>query len=354
MNVLEKLVEKGFNITLVSPYDQYLDLVLDKIKVNYIPLKNLDRKSVNPIKEIALFFELRKLYKELKPDLVIHYTIKPNIYGNLAAWVSRIPSICVITGLGYVFLHDTIYNSMAKKLYKVSLNKAQLVIFENHEDKDLFVQLGLVKEDRSAIVNGCGINLEYFKPIYNPKDRDSKTIFTFVARLIYDKGIIEFVEAAKKIKARYSNVEFWVAGEIDQGNPTSISNELLHKWVEEGTIKYFGHVRDVRTIISKSDCVVLPSYREAMARTLTEALAMERPVISCDTSGCRSVVDDGVNGFLVPVKNVDALIEAIEKFSLMSENSKQTMGKNGRKKAKNEFDDLIVTSQFLNLIDDVI
>ena len=167
---------------------------------------------------------------------------------------------------------------------------------------------------------------------------------------MYDKGIVEFIEAAKIVKKQNQNAEFWVAGEIDSGNPSSIKIETLHEWIEDGTIKYFGHVRDVRPIIAKSDCIVLPSYREAMARTLTEALSMEKPIISCDTSGCRAIVDDGINGYLVPVKNVGALAEAMEKYQLLSEGQRKRMGQKGRQKAQDEFDDHIVTRQYLGIL----
>lgn len=351
LNILKALQERGYEVILISPADQYLILLLDQLGVRHLPLKHLNRKSINPFGEMALYRELYRIYRMERPDLIIHYTIKPNVYGNVAAKRLGIRSICVVTGLGYVFLHDTIYNSIAKKLYKKSLVRSDLVVFENHEDRDLFVELKLVSEDRTAVVNGCGINLEYFKPVHNPEASNSKTVFTFIARLILDKGIVEFVEAAKAIKLRFPDVEFWVAGEIDEGNPTSISHETLYEWVESGVIKYFGHIKDVRPIIAKSDCIVLPSYREAMARTLTEALAMEKPVISCDTSGCRSVVEDGVNGYLVPVKNVDALVNAIEKFQLLPDVTREKMGKRGREKARVEFDELIVTSQYIKLID---
>ncbi len=351
LNIIRSLKERGFEVVLISPPDQYLSHLLEEVDVRHIPLDNLNRKSVNPFGEMALYREFKRIYKNEAPDLIIHYTIKPNIYGNMAAQKLGIRSICVITGLGYVFLHDNIYNHVAKKLYKKSLHKAGLVVFENEEDKDLFVQLELVPTDKTAVVNGCGINLEYFKPIHNPEKIGSKTIFTFIARLILDKGIMEFIEAAKSVRSRYPDVEFWVAGEIDEGNPTSISHEKLYEWVESGIIKYFGHVKDVRPIIAKSDCIVLPSYREAMARTLTEALAMEKPVISCDTSGCRTIVDDGVNGFLVPVKDVDALVHAFETFKLLPNDSRSQMGKKGREKAISVFDEEIVTSQFIELID---
>ena len=354
LNLIETLVVRGYEVILLSPVDQYLPTLLKQIKIRHIALKKLDRKSVNPIKEQALYREFKRIYRELNPDLIIHYTIKPNLFGNWAAKSLGIPSVCVVTGLGYVFLHDTLVNTAIKQVYKKSLLKADLVVFENEEDKEQFIEEGFVKSNNAETVNGCGINLEHFKQVPEITYDDDKMVFTFLARLIYDKGIIEFIEAAKDVKSRYPSIEFWVAGEVDDGNPTSIKNELLYEWVEKGIIKYFGHVRDVRPIIAKSGCVVLPSYREAMARTLTEALAMGKPVITCDTSGCKAVVDDGINGFLVPVKNITALADTIEKFYLLPEETKQMMGRSGRKKVESQFDDVIVTGQYLNLIDQLI
>ncbi len=354
LNLIETLVARGYEVILLSPVDQYLPALLKQINIRHIALKKLDRKSVNPLKEQALYREFKRIYKELNPDLIIHYTIKPNLFGNWAAKSLGIPSVCVVTGLGYVFLHDTLLNAAIKQAYKKSLLKADLVVFENEEDKEQFIEEGFVKSNNAETVNGCGINLEHFKQVPEITYDDDKMVFTFLARLIYDKGIIEFIEAAKDVKSRYPSIEFWVAGEVDDGNPTSIKNELLYEWVEKGIIKYFGHVRDVRPIIAKSGCVVLPSYREAMARTLTEALAMGKPVITCDTSGCKAVVDDGINGFLVPVKNITALADTIEKFYLLPEETKQMMGRSGRKKVESQFDDVIVTGQYLNLIDQLI
>lgn len=350
MNIVKAIIDRGYDVVLISPKDEYLEPLLEKFDVQHISLVNLRRKGTNPVREFLLIDEFKKIYKKVNPDLVIHFTIKPNIYGNYVAKKLGIKSICVVTGLGYVFLHETLYNSLAKRMYQFSFKKSDLIIFENEDDRNLFIEMNICTDQKSISVKGCGVNLDYYKPLPNLKNKDEKIIFSFIARLMYDKGIVEFIEAAKKVRERNKNVEFWVAGEIDAGNPSSIKIETLHEWIEDGTIKYFGHVKDVRPIIAKSDCIVLPSYREAMARTLTEALAMEKPIISCDTSGCRAIVDDGINGYLVPVKNVEALADAMEKFQLLPEDQKQEMGQNGRQKAKDEFDDYIVTSQYLRIL----
>jgi glycosyltransferase involved in cell wall biosynthesis len=351
MNLIDTLIARGYEVVLLSPEDQYLPLLLAQINVPHIPLKYLDRKSINPLKEIGLYRELKQIYESVNPDLIIQYTIKPNLYGNWAAKKIGIPSVCIVTGLGYVFLHENWINTLIRKIYKKSLVKADLVVFENVEDKDQFISEGFVDDKNAFAVNGCGINLEYFKPMEDVQQKENKVIFSFVSRLIYDKGIVEFIEAAKSVKSKYPDVEFWVAGEVDEGNPTSIRYESLYEWVESGIIKYFGHVRDVRPIIAKSDCVVLPSYREGLSRALTEAMAMEKPIITCETSGCNTLVEEGVNGYLVPVKDFNALADRIEKFYLLPESVRQTFGQNGREKVASDFSDKVVTSQLMQLID---
>ncbi len=351
LNIVKAMIDRGYEVVLVSPLDEYLDPLLEKFKVRHVPLVHLNRKGTNPAKELLLIREFRKIYQKIKPDLVIHFTIKPNIYGNYVAKLLGINSICVVTGLGYVFLHETYFSRLAKLLYKYSFSKSDLVVFENKDDLDLFIELNLVPPEKASYVKGCGVNLDYYKPLLDSRKNNNKTIFTFIGRLMYDKGIVEFITAAEELKSKYKNVEFWLVGEIDDGNPASINNQQLIEWVENGIVKYFGHIKDIRPLIQKSDCVVLPSYREGMSRLLTEAIAMEKPVISSDTPGCKDIVDDGENGFLVPVKNSDALVEAFIKFLNLDEPQRLSMGRKGRIKAINEFDDEVIAKQFLGFID---
>lgn len=349
-NIIDALLEKNYEVILISPVDEYLNPLLNAKPIRHIRLRQLERMGTNPYRDIRLFFELLNIYKTEQPDLIIHYTIKPNIYGNLAARICKIKSICVVTGLGYVFLHHSFFNSVAKRLIRTSFKSSSMVVFENEDDQQLFIEQQLVTRKQTALVNGCGINLEYFKPIKTPKDDNNKIIFSFIARLIKDKGITEYVDAARRIQLLNENVEFWVAGELDKNNPTCIAEDQLMEWIQSGVIKYFGALKDVRPLISKSDCIVLPSYREAMARTLTESLAMEIPVITANSSGCNFVVDEGQNGFLVPPKDAMALSEAIEKFLSLDQTERSKMGKRGREKMIELFDEKIVTNQFLQII----
>lgn len=351
LNIVKAMIDSGYEVVLISPMDEYLEPLLEKFKVRHVPLVHLKRKGTNPAKELLLIREFQKIYKKVDPDLIIHFTIKPNIYGNYVAKMLGINSICVVTGLGYVFLHETYFSRLAKLLYRYSFSKSDLVVFENKDDQDLFIELDLVPAGKSSYVKGCGVNLDYYKPLLETRKNNNKTIFTFIGRLMYDKGIVEFIRAAEELKSLYKNVEFWLVGEIDDGNPASINNQQLIDWVENGIVKYFGQIKDIRPLIQKSDCVVLPSYREGMSRLLTEAIAMEKPVISSDTPGCKDIVDDGENGFLVPVKNSDALVEAFIKFLNLDEPQRLSMGKKGRQKAINEFDDEMIAKQFLGFID---
>ena len=353
MNIVKAIIDRGYDVVLISPKDEYLEPLLEKFDVQHISLVNLRRKGTNPVREFLLINEFKKIYKKINPDLVIHFTIKPNIYGNYVAKKLGIKSICVVTGLGYVFLHETYFSRIAKLLYKYSFTTSDLVVFENKDDKDLFIEQGLIAADKASYVKGCGVNLDYYKPLLDSRKNNNKTIFTFIGRLMYDKGIVEFINAAEELKSSYKNVEFWLVGEIDDGNPASINNQQLIDWVESGIVKYFGQIKDIRPLIQKSDCVVLPSYREGMSRLLTEAIAMEKPVISSDTPGCKDIVDDGENGFLVPIKNSEALLEAFVKFLDLDEPERQSMGKKGRLKAINEFDDQVIANQFLSFIDSV-
>lgn len=318
-------------------------------QVQHIALRVLNRNSKNPFRDILLIEEFRRKFKRLKPDLIINYTHKPNIYGGIAAKLCGIPSIAMVTGLGYAFIHPGWVNNVTKALYKLSSAHHSKVIFENIDDRLLFVKEGLIRENQGVSIKGCGVNIDYYHPYLNGQVRQ-KTIFTFVGRLLYDKGIVEFVEAAKVIKENFPNTEFWVIGELDSENPSMIDNDELLKWIETKTIYYHGFVRDVRPFLQKSDCIVLPSYREAIPRTITEAMSMAKPVITSNTAGCWESVDEGVNGYLAEVKSTESLAEAMQKFLKLTIEQRKEMGLEGRKKVEREFDDRVIANQIYDII----
>jgi glycosyltransferase involved in cell wall biosynthesis len=337
------------DVVVIAPVDEYITYKEKYPSVRHYNLRLLDRDSTNPIKDILLVLELVRRYKQIKPDIILHFTNKPNIYGGIAAKITGSKSIAVVTGLGYAFINKGYVRKVMTWLYQFSSRFHQKFIFENIEDRELFAQLGIVSGDKAISVKGCGVDTTWYHPYPNGQLK-GKTIFTFIGRLLYDKGIREFVEAAKLIKKQRKDVEFWIVGELDAENPATIDKDDLVRWVEEDVVYYHGFIKDVRNIIAESDCIVLPSYREAIPRTITEGMSMAKPVITTDTAGCREAVEIGVNGYLVKLKDVNSLVQTFENFLNLSYSDKIRMGDAGRLKAINEFDDKMIAENIFKYI----
>ena len=337
------------DVVVIAPVDEYITYKEKYQSVRHYNLRLLDRDSTNPIKDILLVLELVRRYKQIKPDIILHFTNKPNIYGGIAAKITGSKSIAVVTGLGYAFINKGYVRKVMTWLYQFSSRFHQKFIFENIEDRELFAQLGIVSGDKAISVKGCGVDTTWYHPYPNGQLK-GKTIFTFIGRLLYDKGIREFVEAARLIKKQRKDVEFWIVGELDAENPATIDKDDLVRWVEEDVVYYHGFIKDVRNIIAESDCIVLPSYREAIPRTITEGMSMAKPVITTDTAGCREAVEIGVNGYLVKLKDVNSLVQTFENFLNLSYSDKIRMGDAGRLKAINEFDDKMIAENIFKYI----
>jgi glycosyltransferase involved in cell wall biosynthesis len=348
--LLQLLEKRGYQIVVIAPFDEHIIYLNELQNGAHLPVHTLKRKSMNPFQDLLFFAELSRLYWREKPDLIIHYTIKPNIYGNFAALVQRIPSICVVTGLGYSFIHNGWVKKITDALYHFSFLSAKKVLFENSDDRDLFISNQLSATTKSLSTKGCGVDTQYFQPQIRTRT-DNKRVFLFIGRLLYDKGIVEFVEAARRVRQQDSMADFWVLGELDQDNLAAVSEELLTEWIEDGVIKYYGNVSDVRPYIADSDVVVLPSYREGMPRAILEGLAMGKAVITTDTAGCRETVEEGKNGYLVPVGNVVKLMESIRHFCDMPILEIEKMGAKSRQKALEEFDQTIINHFILQVVE---
>ncbi len=349
LNVIRKFLDEGYEVIVFSPIDKYIEYQTNFPEVTHVAINHLNRDGTNPIQDIRLTMELLHYYKQYRPDITIHYTIKPNIYGAIASKIRGIPSVGIITGLGYSFLHQGFIRQLTKRLYKLACGYHQQVIFENLEDRELFIQKGLVSADKSISIKGCGVDTAHFRPMPNGEFQE-KTIFSFVGRLLYDKGIKEFVEAASSVKVIHPNAEFWIIGDIDDKNPAAVKKDDLIKWVNSDSVIYKGYAADVREYIRHSDCIVLPSYREAIARSLTEAMAMEKPIITTDTAGCREAVEEGLNGYLVPVKDSAALHQAMVKFIRNGTAEQLVMGQYGRQKVLLEFDDQKIAQDIFDIV----
>lgn len=345
LNIIDKLLAEGHQVTVFAPIDEYLKYKEYYPKVKHIGIRSLSRYGINPFRDFLLILELIRKYKKTKPDLILHYTNKPNIYGAFAAKAAGIPSIATITGLGYAFIHEGSISKITNLLYRYSAKMHKRLIFQNSRDKSLFIENNFVKTENAILIKGSGVDTQFYVPSENGVDL-KKTTFAFIGRLLYDKGIIEFVQAAKATKEKHPTARFWVMGELDEDNPSSINKEDLNRWIDEKTIEYRGYERDIRPILKKTDCVVLPSYREGLPRTILEGLAMGKPVITTLTAGCEETVDQGVNGYLVPVKSATELVSAFNQFIKLSREEQIKMGAAGRLRAEKEFDSKHIANKF--------
>jgi len=339
----------GYEVIFISPYDRYSDKI--KQEFEYIDI-SLNTKGINPIEDLKTIYRYYKIYKDIKPDIILHYTIKPNIYGTLASSILNIPTINNIAGLGTLFIKQHIITKIAKWLYKVSQKKAIKVFFQNQDDFKMFVDERLVQKEKCDVLPGSGVDITKFIPV--EKEDDGIFRFLLVSRMLWAKGIQEFVEAAKIIKVKYGNIEFQLLGHLDMASPTAISKKQMDTWVTDGYIKYLGSSDDVRVEIAQADCVVLPSfYREGTPRILLESASMEKPIITTDNIGCRDVVDDRINGYLCEVKNSKDLADKMEMMLNLSDIERNDMGKAGRVKMINEFDEKIVIDKYLFTVENI-
>lgn len=349
LNIIRKLISQGHQLFVIAPIDEYLEYKENFPEVKHVPLKTMGRDSTNPLRDILLLTELYRKYKWIKPDLILHYTNKPNIYGGLAARFLKIPSVAFVTGLGYSFIHKGFLNFIVKKLYQLSGKTHLKIIFENEDDLKLFVDDQIVKKEKAISVKGCGVDTSYYLPFPNGQTKKHIT-FTFIGRLLYDKGIIEFIDAATKVKAKYPQSKFEIIGEFDANNPSNIDKEDLANWVDNGVIDYKGFVRDIRPLLQHSDCVVLPSYREGMPRTILEGMSMGKAIITSDVPGCRETVEENVNGYVVPAKDSKALADAFEKLIKLPYDERKKLGTAGRKMAEDIFDDKLIAEHISDIL----
>lgn len=348
--MVKHFIEQGHKVTVLAPFDD-CSVKLEKLGCVVVDIP-IESQGVNPFGDIVLFLRLLKQYRISAPDIVMNYTIKPNIYGSLAAGLMSIPSIAITTGLGYTFLNDSYIAKLARWLYKFAFKFPQQVWFLNSDDRGTFLLHRLVAESSTFVLNGEGVDVDTFAP--RPHNQDGNIRFLLIARMLWDKGIKEYVEAARLVKERHPNVVFQLLGAAGTQNPTAISQEVVSGWHQSGVVEYLGTTGDVRPFIADSDCVVLPSYREGVPRTLMEAAAMAKPIIATDVPGCRSVVDDGINGYLCKPYDAHDLALKMERIVLATSDARARMGSCGRIKAMREFDEKIVIDKYVEKIGNIL
>ncbi|WP_168399118.1 glycosyltransferase family 4 protein [Acinetobacter indicus] len=346
--LLEAINEQGYEIHIIAPDLTSFSIEHEKLlNLGYFVHEvSMQRTGTNPVADLKTLGSMYALIKKIKPDYVLSYTIKPVIYGTLAAWLAKVPNrYALITGLGYAFQNvetqskRSIFQKLVHGLYQQALSRSHKAFFQNPDDLKLFQDLKLLNaQTPTVVVNGSGVNIADFNvlPLPVTVDQKVKISFLLIARLLVDKGIREYAEAAKIIKHKYPHVEFNLVGWIDE-NPAAIEQSELDTWIADARLKYWGKLSDVRPAIAQSSIYVLPSYREGTPRTVLEAMAMGRPIITTDAPGCRETVIQGENGFLVEVKSVTSLVNVMQEFIHKPELIEQ-MGQRSREIALNKYD----------------
>jgi glycosyltransferase involved in cell wall biosynthesis len=349
--LLRMLIEQGAQVSIIAPRDRTFPL-MEEMGCRCVDLP-VASKGTNPRDDLKTLMALYREYRATRPHIVFHYTIKPNIYGTIAAKLAGVPSIAVTTGLGYVFIQQSGTANIAKKLYKLAFRFPREVWFLNKDDRQAFIdQKLLVHPDRARLLHGEGVDLaDYaFQPLPRANPQTEGFFFVLIGRLLWDKGVAEYVEAARRIRAKYPYVRFQLLGPVGVDNPSAITLDEVQAWQREGVIDYLGEATDVRAFIDNADCVVLPSYREGVPRTLMEASAMGRPIVATDVPGCREVVENGVTGFLCEAKSADSLTQQLERMLLLSHAARAEMGVAGRAKVTREFDENGVVERYKGTI----
>ncbi|MFQ3609320.1 MAG: glycosyltransferase family 4 protein [Chloroherpetonaceae bacterium] len=348
LGVIHFLQSKGFEILVIAPHDEFMTL-LAKENCKTVCVE-MDKRGTNPLADLALMFRLRNIYRKYKPDFIIHYTIKPNVYGSLAARLVGIPTIAVVSGLGYAFSKRNWLYQIATRLMKTAFSFAKEVWFVNQDDRELLLKIGIVPKEKTVQLPGEGVNTEKFAPI--PKSSSSdKFVFLLSARLIWEKGVGVFVEAARQLKPKYPHAEFQLLGFLTDDETIGVTKAQMNQWVQEGVVTYLGTTNNVVPFLANADCILLPSfYREGVPRALLEAASMAKPIITTDNVGCRDVVEDGVTGFLVKPNNSAHLAEKMEAMLNLSEAERANMGKKSREKVIREFDERLVLNEYAAML----
>lgn len=349
LSLAKFLRDKGFDVVFVSPDGEYRESIIQNGFQHII--WHLNRRSTSILSEVKALIELHRIYKREKPELVHHFTIKPVLYGSI---VSRLLSISAIvnsiTGLGYIFLSKDWKGKLLRlfvfPIYKFSLlHDNNFIIFENSYDRDVFIKHQFIKKERSTIIQGVGVDEDYYG--YSPDPNLEVPIVVLPARMLYDKGIITLVDAAKILKSKVT-VKIALVGDVDQGNPSSIDVSTLENWEREELVEWWGFQRDMRQVYENCNIVTLPSLGEGLPTVLIEAAACGRAIVATDVAGCRDVVKDGINGLLIPANNPDALSDAI--LGLINDPEKrELMGKEGRRIVEEKFTNQIVNKKTLDV-----
>jgi glycosyltransferase involved in cell wall biosynthesis len=346
VGLIGALRNAGYEPVIIAPRDPAADARMQKLEVDRIAVP-IERSGLNPVADLRLLLYYRRLLERLRPAAYLGFTIKPNIYGSLAAASLGIPSIPNVSGLGTAFIRGGLLQQIVTRLYRLGFRRAPAVFFQNHEDRQLFIGRRIVAPGQARVVPGSGVDLEHFAPAALA---EGPPTFLLVGRLLRDKGVLEFVGAARLLRSQLPDARFQLLGPIDDGNRTAISRAELDAWVAEGVIEYLGSNDDVRPFMAAATAIVLPSYREGLPRSLLEAAAMARPLIATEVPGCRDVVEGGVNGYLCSAREAESLSLAMRRLAELPVAGRLAMGEAARRKVQEQFNEDFVVQAYLDVL----
>lgn len=346
--LVRALRSHGYRVIALAPPDQFSDRLGD-LGAEYVPLE-MDGRGTSPVRDLGLLARYYRTLRAIRPDVYLGYTAKPNIYGSLAAQALGIPVINNVAGLGVAFLERGWLNRTVRSLYRLAFRRSAQIFFQNPDDLALFETGRLVDAGRTSLLPGSGVDLTHFCPPAESPMRERVT-FLLVARLLWAKGVKEFVEAAQIVRNRYPHTRFQIAGIVDDNRREAIPLKQVLDWAASGAIEYLGPLQDVRPAMAEADCIVLPSYYpEGTPRSLLEGAAMGMPLITCEVPGCREVVREGVNGFLCKPRDARSLADKMLRIIDLGPDARAAMGRASRREAEERFDEKIVVRRYLDAI----
>ena len=345
IDLIRAIQSAGYRVIAVAPADEFTPR-LAALGIEHQPIE-MQNSGISPVEDSLLFARYLGLLRRIRPVVFLGFTIKPNIYGSLAAHWLGIRVINNVSGLGTAFIKNGMLTRIATALYTLAFRRSEVVFFQNTDDLNQFVEGKMVRPDQARLVPGSGLDLARFQPARSKPEARDDFRFLLIARLLWDKGVREYVDAARAIRAIEPKIRCQVLGFVDVDNRTAVPRAALDNWVGEGWIDYLGSTDDVRPFIEQADCVVLPSYREGLPRTLVEGSAMGKPLVATDVPGVRAVVEDGVTGYLCQVRSARSLADAMLRMVRLSPLERQQMGAAGRRKVEREFSQAIVIKRYL-------
>ena len=349
--LLNGLSDAGYRIVAFAPLDEHANALLHRgVELRPIPFA---RSGMNPIADLALVFRYVRALRDVRPVAYCGFTIKPNVYGGIAARIAGIPAINNVTGLGTMYLGSGPKWRLAAHLYRTAFRRSKVVFFHNQADRDLFIGQKIVRSSQGRVIPGSGVNLDHFRPDCSDS-ADTALRFLFIGRAIRDKGVCEFVEAARRLRPRMPSARFQLLGNTDPENPSSVRESEFRSWIDEGLIEHLGEHADVRPFIRSATAVVLPSYREGMSRALLEAAAMGKPLVGANVPGSRELIDEGITGVLCEPRDPASLASAMQRIGNMQPGRLRLMGAAARTKVERNFGEQIVVQAYLDVLDEVV